>query len=176
MFPEPNGTKFWSHSFHLQNSGTLQTRMDQRGTPWKWILTIFKYKNEYHKQLKNRWKNGVIWLVSFFPSWVMVINVSSIVLSTALRAPGSRECATDLPPFWSHYFAPGWVSSVFVWKISCHTKYQEKLGLSKAKNRSAISPLHLWNKDRFFVLTEYWSIISLEWSITHPVWLLLMFS
>ena len=28
MFPESNGTKFWSHSFHLQNSGILQTRMD----------------------------------------------------------------------------------------------------------------------------------------------------
>ena len=28
------------------------------GTPWKWILTFFRYKNEYHKQveLKSRWK------------------------------------------------------------------------------------------------------------------------
>ena len=31
MFPESNGTKFWCPSFQLQNSGILQTRMDQRG-------------------------------------------------------------------------------------------------------------------------------------------------
>ena len=35
MFPELNGTKFWSHSFHLQNSGILQTRVDQRADPMK---------------------------------------------------------------------------------------------------------------------------------------------
>ena len=29
----------------LQNSAILQTRMDQRVTPWKWILTNFKCKN-----------------------------------------------------------------------------------------------------------------------------------
>ena len=28
MFPESNVTKFLTHSFHLQNSGILQTRMD----------------------------------------------------------------------------------------------------------------------------------------------------
>ena len=29
----------------------------KRGTTWKWILTIFKYKNEYYKQSrKSRWK------------------------------------------------------------------------------------------------------------------------
>ena len=35
MFPELNGTKFWSHICHLQNSCILQTRMDQRGDPMK---------------------------------------------------------------------------------------------------------------------------------------------
>ena len=81
LFSESNRTKFWSHSFNLQSSGILQTRMDQRGTPWKQILTIFKYKNEYRKQLemKNRWKNGVICLVSFFAFWVMVLKLSKIV-------------------------------------------------------------------------------------------------
>ena len=36
-------------------------------TPWKWILRIFKYKNEYLKQLelKKSIKNSVICLVSF---------------------------------------------------------------------------------------------------------------
>ena len=51
MFPESNGTKFWSHSFHLQNSGILQTRMDQRGDPMKTNFDIFQNKNEYQKQL-----------------------------------------------------------------------------------------------------------------------------
>ena len=51
MFPEWSEIKFWSHSLLLQNSGILQIRMNERWTPEKWILTIFKYKNEYHKQL-----------------------------------------------------------------------------------------------------------------------------
>ena len=52
MFPESNETKFWSRSLHLQSSGILQTRVDERRTPWKWILAIFKYKNEYRRQLE----------------------------------------------------------------------------------------------------------------------------
>ena len=42
MFHESNGTKFWSHSFHLQNSGILQTRMDQRENPMKTNFDIFQ--------------------------------------------------------------------------------------------------------------------------------------
>ena len=30
-----NRTKFWSHSVHLQNSAILETRVNQRGIPWK---------------------------------------------------------------------------------------------------------------------------------------------
>ena len=81
-FPELNGTKFWSHRFYLQNSGILQIRMDQKGdTPWKWILTFSKYKNEYRKELAQKVdeKNGVICLVFFFPSSVMVLKLTKIV-------------------------------------------------------------------------------------------------
>ena len=42
MFPESNGTKFWSHSFHLENSGILLTRMDQRGGPHEMSFDIFQ--------------------------------------------------------------------------------------------------------------------------------------
>ena len=42
MFPELNGTKFWSGSFHLQNLDILQTRMDQRGDPMKMNFDIFQ--------------------------------------------------------------------------------------------------------------------------------------
>ena len=37
-----------------QNLGISQTRMDQRGSTSKWILTIFKYKNECYKQLERK--------------------------------------------------------------------------------------------------------------------------
>ena len=60
---------------------------------------------------------------------------SSIVLSTALRAAGSREHATDIQPFWSNSFVPGWVSSMFLKKISRHTKYLQLLRPSKAKKQ-----------------------------------------
>ena len=42
MFPESNETKFQSHSFHLQNSGILQTRMDERGDPMETNFDIFQ--------------------------------------------------------------------------------------------------------------------------------------
>ena len=81
MFPESNETKFWSHSLHLQNSGTLQTRTDERTTPLKWILAIFKYRNEYQtvRPQKVDEKNGVICLISIFLSWVMVLKFPKIV-------------------------------------------------------------------------------------------------
>ena len=44
MFPELNGTKFWSHSFHSKIHVFCRTEWSKGGTPWKWILTIFKYK------------------------------------------------------------------------------------------------------------------------------------
>ena len=45
-------------------------------TPWKWILRIFKYKNEYLKQLelKKSIKNSVICLVSFSLYWLIVLK------------------------------------------------------------------------------------------------------
>ena len=42
MSPESNGTKFRLHSFHLQNSGVLQTRMDQRGDLMKMNFDNFQ--------------------------------------------------------------------------------------------------------------------------------------
>ena len=34
--------KFWSHSFHLQHSGSLQTKIDQRGDPTKMNFDNFQ--------------------------------------------------------------------------------------------------------------------------------------
>ena len=42
MFPELDGAKFWSHSFHLQNSAILQTRMDQKGESIKMNFDNFQ--------------------------------------------------------------------------------------------------------------------------------------
>ena len=52
MFPKLNGTKFWSHSFHLQNLGILQTRMDQRGEPMKTKFDIFQIQ---------KWISQTVW-------------------------------------------------------------------------------------------------------------------
>ena len=44
------------------------------GTTWKWILSIFKFRNECYKQSsKSGWKNGVICLFTMFPSKVRVL-------------------------------------------------------------------------------------------------------
>ena len=78
---ESNKTKFWPHSFHLQNSSILQTRMDQRGTPWKWILTIFKCKNEVPKQLgleKQMKKMRLLVLFSYFVPELWSLNCQKL--------------------------------------------------------------------------------------------------
>ena len=95
MFSESNGTKFWSHSFHLQNSGILQTRMNKKGDG--------AHENEFRHfsntkmnitnslSSKGRWKNRVICLVSFFPSWVMVLKLTKIVHFLQICADLSKK-------------------------------------------------------------------------------------
>lgn len=51
------------------------------------------------------------------------MNVSSIVLSTALSAPGIIERATAIAPLVSRSLAPGCVFSMFVRWISSQTRY-----------------------------------------------------
>lgn len=51
------------------------------------------------------------------------MNVSSIVLSTALSAPGIIERATAIASFVSSSLAPGCVFSRFVRWSSCQTRY-----------------------------------------------------
>ena len=82
MFLESNGEKFWSHSFHLSNSGILQTRKDQRGDPTKMNFDIFqiqKWIMNITKELIKQMKKWVICLVPFFSSSVMVLKLPKIV-------------------------------------------------------------------------------------------------
>ena len=91
MFPESNGTKFWSHSFHLQNSGILQTRMEQRWDPMKMNFDNFqlqKWISQKVRAQKVDEKNGVIFL---FPSWVMVLKLPKIVYFLKICADLSKK-------------------------------------------------------------------------------------
>ena len=58
MLLESNGTKFSSHSFHLQTSGILQTRIVQRGDPMKTNFDIFQIKKWISQTVRaqSRWK------------------------------------------------------------------------------------------------------------------------
>ena len=50
FFPELNGIKLWSHRFHFQHSGILQTRIYQRGDTMKMNFDNFKIKTWIYKQ------------------------------------------------------------------------------------------------------------------------------
>ena len=94
MFPESNGTKFWSHSFHIQNSGILQTKRDQSGEHMKTNFDIFqiqKWISQIVRAQKLDEKNGVICLVSFFTSWVMVLKLPKIVHFLQICADLSKK-------------------------------------------------------------------------------------
>ena len=67
----------WIGSFWPKIEVFYRLEWTNGGTTWKWILSIFKFRNEYYNQTgKSRWKNGVIYLVSMLPSWVMVLKFS----------------------------------------------------------------------------------------------------
>ena len=64
----------WIGSF-WQKLKYFTTRMDQRGNHMN--MNFEHFQIEYYKQIgKSRWKNGVIYLVSILPSWVMVPELS----------------------------------------------------------------------------------------------------
>ena len=53
---------------------------------------ISNTENEYHKQSsKSRWKNGVIWQISFFPSSVMVLKLPQKVHFLQICADISKK-------------------------------------------------------------------------------------
>ena len=52
----------------------------KRGTTWKWILIIQKWILQTLRSEKVDEKNGVICLVSMFPSWVMVVKLFKKVI------------------------------------------------------------------------------------------------
>ena len=79
MFPDLKGTKFWLHSFHLQNSGNLQTRMDQRGNQMKMNFDNFQIQNWILQKVsaqKVDEKNGVICLVPLFLPLFMALKIA----------------------------------------------------------------------------------------------------
>ena len=77
MFSELNGTKFWS-----------------KGDPMKTNLDIFqiqKWISQSVRAQKVDEKNGIICLVSFFPSWVMVLKLPKIVHFLQICADLSKK-------------------------------------------------------------------------------------
>ena len=82
MFPELSGTKFWSHSFHLQNSRILQDRMKQRGDPMKTNFDNFQIQKWISRRARAQnvdEKNGFINLVFLFVFLVMVFKWPKVV-------------------------------------------------------------------------------------------------
>ena len=67
----------WIGSFLPKIEVFCRSELTNRGTTWKSILSIFKFRNEYYKQIwKSRWKNGVICLVSVLPFRVVALKLS----------------------------------------------------------------------------------------------------
>ena len=72
--------------------------MDQRGTPWKWISTIFKCKNEFPQELglKKQIKKGVICLITMSFSGVLVLELSKIVSFLQIFADVSKNLGLQI--------------------------------------------------------------------------------
>ena len=70
MFPELNGVKFCSRSFHLQISDILQTRTDQSEDHMK--INFGQYNNKYHKQLELKKEMKKVGSFVLFPSFLQI--------------------------------------------------------------------------------------------------------
>ena len=69
----------WIGSFWPKNWDILQTRLDQKGDHMKMNFEFFQIQKWILQTVRSEKvdeKNGVICLVSMFPSWVMVLKLS----------------------------------------------------------------------------------------------------
>ena len=93
-------------------TSTFRSFADQDGPkeiPWKLILTIFKCKNEFLKQLrlkkqmkkkkKKKKKNGVICLVFISPFWVKVLRLSKNLSFLQFFSNVSKRSKTVIATF-----------------------------------------------------------------------------
>ena len=91
-----------SHSFHLQNSGILQTRISQRKDPMKMNFDNFQMQ-KWVSYTVRAWnadeKNRFICLVFMSPSWVMVLKLSKIVFFLQFLADVSKKSKAVLAIF-----------------------------------------------------------------------------
>ena len=72
---------------------------------WKWIFSVFKFRNECYKQVDHKQvdeKIGIICLAPMFPTWVMVPNVYKKVHCLCLSRK-SVKAIYIYPPFRSSY-------------------------------------------------------------------------
>ena len=107
----------------------------KRGTTWKWILTIFKYKNEYYKQSrKSRWKNEVICLVFKFPSWVMALNLSRKVHFLQFCADFSKKPKSVKAIYIFHLKVLTTLFQKMIWFIGVWTTLYTTLAIEISKN------------------------------------------
>ena len=104
------------------------------GTTWKWILTIFKYKNKYYKQSrKSRWKYEVIPLVFKFPSWVMVLNLSRKVNFLQFCADFSKKRKSVQAIYIFHLKVLTTLSQKIIWFIGVWATLYEILAIKISK-------------------------------------------
>ena len=81
-------------SFLAENWVILQTRMDQRGDHMKMNFEYFQFQklqSQTVRKAKAEEKNGFICLVSTFPSWFMVLELSKKCLFLQLSAHLSKK-------------------------------------------------------------------------------------
>ena len=115
------------------------TNVGRRQTLRKVQTVLLQCKNDYSVDKNGMHIYMIIWdhygkyikcvnmVLSDIPAdFANFMKVSSIVLSTALRAPGIRERATAMPPFSRSSLAPGWESSMLVRNNSNQVKYLDK--------------------------------------------------
>ena len=93
--------------------GILETSMDQMWNPMKTNFDIFqiqKWISQTVRAQKLNEKNGVICLVSFSRSWVMVLNLPKIVyflqISADFRKKSKANKAIYLYPSKRPHYAP----------------------------------------------------------------------
>ena len=100
------GTKFWSNSFHLQNSCILQTKMDQREDTMKMNFDNFQIQKWISQTAAARKVDKVICLISFFSSWVMILRLPKILHFLQVCADLSKKSKSIIAIYSYLYVRP----------------------------------------------------------------------
>ena len=143
--------------------------MDQRGSSWKWMLTIFKCKNEFPKQLElksrlNKW-GQMGSMTCLYPEFV-IVNCSNNCYIWMHDTPCSSVSVVDFKQV-----IAGWdiclLERLFSGTMSGEVFLVSKIPKTFFLNLDKVLQNYMWRNSFLVVLLTFADIFNKKWTPLH---------